>query len=122
MERPTAERINAISSTIVPDMREQLGDLDAGFSVLLELVRTAHDGPRESLLHLNVAFTGQRLAMIFVQRGLRVERVQVADTAAHEERNDILGPRLEMRLLGRKRTMSRRARSRSLTPPAGRPD
>ena len=63
-------------------------------------------GPGISLLHLDVALAGQRLAVIFVERGLGVERVEVADAAAHEKRDDILRARLEMRLLRAKTAMS----------------
>ena len=37
--------------------------------------------------------------MIFVERGLGIEGIEVADAAAHEKRDDILGARLEVRLL-----------------------
>jgi hypothetical protein len=40
--------------------------------------------------------------VILIERGLGIERIQVTHTSAHEKGNDILGARLEMRLLGRK--------------------
>jgi hypothetical protein len=67
--------------------------------MLLELVRAAHHGAGVPLLHLNVLLARQWLAVIFVQRRLGVECVEVADASAHEKGNYILRARFEVRLL-----------------------
>ena len=52
-----------------------------------------------------LAFTklGHALAGVFVQRRLGVERVDVRRPAVHEQEDEVLGPRREVRRLGRER-------------------
>src|SRR5262249_45357627 len=76
---------------------------DSRFPILFELVRAAHDRTRKALLNLYLSLHGQGLAVEFVERRFGIKRIQMADTAAHEQRNDILDARLEMRWLRRKR-------------------
>ena len=64
--------------------------------VLLELKRARHQRAGMALPHDDLALAGQRLSGVFIQRRLGIEGVDVADAAAHEQRNDALCARLEM--------------------------
>ena len=66
------------------------------------------------------------LAIVFRERGLVVERIDMAWTALHEDKDDPLGARLEVRRLGRKRihvrsdgALRRHARQREVAEATG---
>ena len=63
------------------------------------LKRARHQRPRMALTNDDVAFARERLARVLIQRGFWIERVHVADAAAHEERDDAFRAGREMRLL-----------------------
>ena len=65
-------------------VREEFGDELAALAVALELERAAHQRAGEALPHSHLALARQRLAMVLFEHRLVVERVHVADTAAHE--------------------------------------
>ena len=88
------------------DVREQLRDLDSALAVLLELERTLHQRPGITLADPNPALATQRLAMVFRQHRLRVKGVDVADSAAHEQRDDGLGSWFEMTIPGSQRRLN----------------
>src|SRR5262249_61841824 len=54
---------------------------------------------RVSWAHAPFAFAGEGLSGMFLQRGLGIEGVDMAGSAAHEQRDHTLGARLEMRRL-----------------------
>ena len=81
-------------------LREQLADLDAALAVLLELERR---GERRAGLPLGRQVRRQRLARLFGQRGLGVERVDMGRPAVHEQVDDPFGLRRELRRLRRQR-------------------
>ena len=80
-------------------VREDLGDVDAALPVLLEAERARHQRAGMALPDDDVAFARQRLACEAVQGRLGIERIHVADAAAHEQRDDTLRARREVRLL-----------------------
>src|SRR5580700_7935494 len=82
------------------DVREQLRDLGPGLSIPLERVGTGHDRPWKSLPHHNLAESAEGLSVIFLENWFGIERVDVADSARHEQRDYGFGARLEMRLAG----------------------
>src|ERR1700730_4118010 len=53
-----------------------------------------------TLANHDLTLSRQRLSGVFLQSGFRVERIDMADTAAHEQRDHALGARREVRLLG----------------------
>ena len=77
-------------------VREELGDELAALAVALELERAAHERAGVALPHPHPAFARQGLAVVLFEHRFVVERVHVADAAAHEQRNDRLGARLEV--------------------------
>src|SRR5438445_10583061 len=77
---------------------KQLRDLCPGLSVLLEGVRAGHDGAWKSLPDHNFAEPAERLSVILLEQRLWIERVDVADSAGHEERDHCFGAGLEVRL------------------------
>ena len=72
------------------EMRKELRHVHAALPVLLEREGARHQRAREALTDDDAAvhFAVERLSGIPRQGGLRVERVHLADPAAHEERND----------------------------------
>ena len=87
-------------------VRQIIREHHPGLPELLELPRTRkHRCGRldecefQVLRHLG----RQRLAVPFLQRGLRIEQIHLARTAFHEKEDDILSLRREMRLPRRKR-------------------
>ena len=86
--------------------REDLRNIHPALAVFAELKRAGHQRARIPLAHHNVALAGQRLSGILGQRGLGVERIQMADAAAHEQRNHAGGARSEMRFAGRVRVVA----------------
>ena len=85
------------------EMREDLRDVDAALSVLLEREWARHQRPGEALAHDHVAayFAVDRLTRILLQRGLGIERVHLAPAAAHEQRDDRRGAGAVVRRLWR---------------------
>src|SRR5262245_15906660 len=86
-------------------MREEVGDLDARLTILLELPRAAHQR-RAGLDELTLDLAERRrqlLAMKPVERGLRIESLHLARPADHTQEDHGFGPRPEMRTLGRER-------------------
>jgi hypothetical protein len=65
-----------------------------------------------TLPHDYFPFAGKGLPREFVQRGLRIESIDVTDAPAHEQRDDTFSPRFEMwfssRLSGGHRAAIRR--------------
>src|SRR5438093_12476406 len=82
------------------DVWKQVGNPLPGLPILFELVGAPHQWAGIALAYSNFAFALERLAVILLERRLIVECVDLADTTTHEQRNDRLGARLEMRLLG----------------------
>src|SRR5258708_481433 len=82
------------------DVGKQLRDLGPGLSILLEGVWTGHDRPWKSLPNHNLAESVQWLSVILLESRLGIERVDVADSARHEQRDHGFSARLEMRLAG----------------------
>jgi hypothetical protein len=81
-------------------LREDLAHLDAAFTVFLELERR---GKRGAGLALGAERFGQRLAGIFGQGRLGIERIDVRRAAVEEEVDDALGLAGKMRQAGRER-------------------
>src|SRR5262249_31957564 len=81
-----------------------LADLDAGLATLRELERRLHQpaGATFGLLFQ----TGWLLAVVLDQRRLGVERIDLRRATVHEEVDDALGLRLEVRLLRRQRVVA----------------
>jgi hypothetical protein len=92
---------------MIGNIREQLRDISAGFSMLCELEGTANDrvGKCQSALKLASYRRQPRqgLAVQIVQNWLVFERVHLADTALHEQKDAILCLASQMRRLGRER-------------------
>src|SRR5262249_49623746 len=75
-------------------VREQVGNLDAGLTVLLEDALTAKQAGillDELILRL-AELCGTRLAVEVIQERLGVEGVEMTGSAGHEEENDSPGP------------------------------
>ena len=89
-------------------VREELRDVDAGLSVPRELEGAAHERPRMALTHDDLAFALECVSVVPVEIRLRIERVDVAHAAGHEERNHGRGARLEVRFAGRDGRVGRR--------------
>ena len=92
------------------DVRNIIGKLGAGLARGRELSRARKHGRRrlderepEALRHRR----RQRLPAIFRERRLRVEQVHLAGCAFHEEEDDVLRLRSEVRRLRRERIYSR---------------
>jgi hypothetical protein len=47
----------------------------------------------------NLANSGERLPVVFGQHRLRIKRIDMADTASHEQRDDRFRPRCKVRQL-----------------------
>src|SRR6184192_742661 len=79
------------------DLRKQIRHLDSRLPVPLEPERARHQGTRIALTHDHVAgdLAIERLTGVLGQRRLRVEGVDMADAAGHEERNHGGGARLK---------------------------
>ena len=101
-----AQVVNALGG-----VREKRGHVAAALPVLLKLPGTAqqrrialgelaHDGPVAGR---------QRLAVVFFERRLGVERIHLARAADHEKKNHRLGFAGEMRRLGGERVHAIRA-------------
>src|SRR5262249_52118029 len=58
-----------------------------------------HQGTRMPLPHNDLALSGEGCAGVLFQRRLGIEGVDVADAAAHEQRDDALGARRKVGLL-----------------------
>ena len=76
-------------------VRQQLAHLDAGFAVLRERELGRHQPGRRPL----GAQVGRRrpLARVFHQRGLRIPQVNLRRPAGHEQQDDVLRFRREVR-------------------------
>ena len=88
-------------------VREQLRDPCARLSVLLERKRTLHQRARVALAHDHFAVAvdagnagPKRDPVVFFERRLVVERVDVAHSAAHEQVDYRFSSRRKMRRLG----------------------
>ena len=112
-----------------PDVREQFRDLHARLAIVVKLPRAAsHRSLREvDAIRLQPfrRFGRDGLAATFRQLGFRIERIDMADTAVHEQVDDALRFRRLMRSLRRERVLpvppatSRQAQpTRSLGRPA----
>src|SRR6516225_5783912 len=82
------------------NVREDLRDPGTRLPVLFKAEGALHQWPWIALPHLDVAFAFHGHAVVFFKRGLVLKGIEVADAAAHEERDHRLGARLEMRSLG----------------------
>ena len=80
---------------LLREVREDLGHVEAALAVPVELERARHQRAGMALPHDDRL--GHRLARVLRQRGLVVERVDLADPAAHEQRDDRGRARLEVR-------------------------
>ena len=91
---PWHDRITAMSSMQLGDVREQVGDLDAALAVLLERPPGAEQpGVALDELILRLAeLLGPRLAVELVQQRLGVEGLEVAGPAGHEQEDDRPAP------------------------------
>ncbi len=88
---------------VLPQVREQLADLDAALTILLELERGSEGGSRLPLGPQ--VFVGQLLAVVAGQNRLGVERVDVRRTAVQEDVNDVLGTGRELWRFGSQRIL-----------------
>src|SRR5579859_1376597 len=90
-------------------MREQRRDLDSALPVLLELPRRGQQR-RVAIGELagNFAETLRKLLpLVFLQRRFRIESIDMAGCAYHEEEDHRLGFRREVLRLGRERILAR---------------
>jgi hypothetical protein len=78
---------------------KQFTDLDATLAVLLELPRRLEQIARGGELDTRLG-KRQVLAVALLQFRLRVEGVDLRGAPLHEQENDALGPRGEVRILG----------------------
>ena len=81
-------------------VREQIGHPCTRLAVLLEVERALHQRAGITLADANLPFAFQSHPVILPQVGLVIECVHLADSATHEQVDDLLRPRLEMRRLG----------------------
>ena len=78
------------------DVREQVADGQAALTVLLELPGRLQQVARAGELHPRF-LAGKRLAVVPLQRRLGIKRVHLRRAAVHEQEDDPLGLRLEVR-------------------------
>src|SRR4029077_19909321 len=71
--------------------------LDAALAVMLERERRFHQRRRAAAIARGAELLGQRLAVIAGERGFRIEGIDVRRAAVHEQENDALGERREVR-------------------------
>ena len=83
------------------DLRKQITDFEPALAILLKLERRRKGRPGLAL-GLDV-FARQRLARVFLQRRLGIERVHVRWPAVEEEMHHAFGLAGKMRRFGRKR-------------------
>ena len=88
------------------DIGEDLGDPCSGLPVLFEAEWALHQRPGIALANFDLAFSLHRHAVVLLQRRLVLKGVQVADAAAHEQRDHGLCTRLEVRRLGEEERIS----------------
>ena len=96
---------NAMSSTPLRQMREQIADPFPAFAVLLELPLRLDDPPLVPMPAAAEGFDLHRLPVHADHVGLIVERIDMRRPAVHKQKDDTLRPRLKMRLLRRKRIL-----------------
>ena len=72
------------------DVREEFGDRHAAVAILFELPRRSHGGHLGDLARAR-HFEGQLLAVVAVEFRLRVEGVDMARAALHEQEDDAFG-------------------------------
>ena len=92
-----AEIVNALG-----DVWKQSRDIASALAILIEFPRTLQKR-RIALGELaddGAVARGKKLAIVFVERGLGIESVEVAGRADHEQEDHRLGARLEVRRLG----------------------
>ena len=85
------------------DVRKQLADLDAAFAVPFERERRRQQLAALAAAVLRGQRLGQRFARVLGQFGLGIERIDVRRPAVHEQEDEPLGPRGEVRGLGSER-------------------
>ena len=98
-----------MSSAMRRQVRQQLGQLGARLAVLLEREGRAEQ-PRRALderepLPLRNELRGNLLAVVLLQRRLVVEQIELRRRAGHEQIDDVLGLRREVRRARRERTV-----------------
>ena len=80
-------------------MWKDFANLNAALPTALELERRAHQVPGLPL-RAKIA-SGNRLPVVFIEQGLRVEGIHLRHAAIHEKEYHALGPGREVRGLGR---------------------
>ncbi len=93
------------------DIREDFRDPRARLSVLLEAEGALHQRPGIALPDLDLAVAFHRHPVVFFQRRLVLEGVDVADAAAHEQRDHRFRARLEVRRLGQQKRIAAAGRA-----------
>ncbi len=76
------------------DMRKQFAELRPALPIFLEAERRLHQDAGLALGH--DLFARHRLPVVLVEHRLRVERVDLRHSAVHEQKDDLLGARLEV--------------------------
>jgi len=90
----------------IANVREEVADLVAALSAGAELPLGLHQRARRVLVvERERALDGQRIAVVLEQIRLVVERVDGRRAAVHEEEDDVLGARREVRLDGGERIL-----------------
>ena len=102
-QRPAVRRVGAVQGVEDAEVVDQLGDVreeradhDPALAVLLELPGRAEQLARLGELDPRLG-EGERLAVVALEEGLVVERVHVRRPPLHEEEDDPLRPRREVR-------------------------
>ena len=81
---------------VVADVREQVADQQSRFAARLELPRAGEQVA--GLGELDSRFlAGVWLAIVLLERGLVIKRIDLRRPAVHEQEDDALGLRLEVR-------------------------
>ncbi len=81
----------------LPDIGKEFADLNAALAVFFEGERRFHE--RSGLALMAEIASRHGLSIVFGQHRFRIKAIDLRQTAVHKEEDDMLGLRLEVRLL-----------------------